>query len=183
MLQLLTHVSVFKALILLEMVPLQPYARQFLVCGISRRKGSCSLHNACIALDHSNNVLLFIHVSPHSTFEGHDSLGKANFFSIVEGQHSLHDGSNVFPSMPYNRNMLHHTLNIMLVASLLHYEYKLSCIPKRNFAQTPFLFHPPLICPLSYYIIHENWFHDNTELHTPKDLKNNLQKSSLTKEG
>jgi len=79
-LQLLTHFSVFKLLILLEMVPSQPYARQFLVCGTSRRKGSCSLHNASTALDHSNNVLLVMHISPHCTFEGQDSLGRANFF-------------------------------------------------------------------------------------------------------
>jgi hypothetical protein len=125
-------------------------------------------------MDHSNNVLLVIHISPHSTFEGHDSLGKANFFTILEGQHNVHDGRNVFPSMAYYRNMLHSTLDILPVASLLHYQYKLTCIPKRNCAQTPFLFHPTLIFLLSYYIYHENWYHGNIELHISKDLKNNL---------
>jgi hypothetical protein len=75
-------------------------------------------HNACIALDYSENVLLAIHVSPHthSTFDGHDSLGKANFFfTIVEGQHNLHDGKNVFPSVPYYRIMLHKTQYAILV--------------------------------------------------------------------
>jgi len=31
-------------------------------------------------------------------------------------------------------------------------------------------------------IIKENWFHGNIELHNPKDLKSNLQKSSLSQE-
>ena len=110
------------------------------------------VHNVCRALDSSNNVLLVIHFSPHSTFEGHDSPGKANFFfTTVEGQHNLQDGRNVFPSVPYYSNMLHNTLYVMLGASLLHHEYKLTRIPKRNSAQKPFLFHPPIICPLSYH--------------------------------
>ena len=85
--------------------------------------------------------------------------------------------------MPYYRNMLHNTLYILLVSTLLPYEYKLTSIPKCTCALTLFLFHPSLIYPLSYYIIHENWFHGKTEFRTLKDQKNKLQKSSLTHEG
>jgi hypothetical protein len=151
LLQLLTHISVFKAIILLEMVPSKPYARQFLVCGTSRRKVSRSY--IMRAEPWTVPIMCFSSFTFPLTARSKATThrGKANFFRTVEGQHNLHDGRNVFPSMPYYSNMLHNTLYVMLGASLLHHEYKLTRIPKRNSAQTPFLFHPPIICPLSYH--------------------------------
>jgi len=96
---------------------------------------------------------------------------ESQFFHSCRRTAQLTQWKDAFPSKPYYRNMLHNTLYILLVASLLRYQNKPTCIQKRTFAQTHFLCHPPLICPLSYYIIRENWFHGNIKFHAPKDLK------------
>jgi hypothetical protein len=149
------------------------------------------------------------------------------FFTIVEEQHNLHDGKNVFPSVPYCRIMLHKTQYGMLVLCycithsyfyvcsvlgllfivlfcvlfvckcVLYYCHRIATqLQLTSISYTSFfisyishiiisyhqyelafqsvpvhkhpLFHPPLFCSMSYYIIRVNWFRGNRTSHSKK---------------